>query len=44
MYQYDKAIPEFEKALEIYDNWETKPFWVLNYTHLGNAYHETGQV
>ena len=43
MLQYDKAIPEFEKALEIYDKWETKPFWILNYTPLGKAYHETGK-
>jgi tetratricopeptide (TPR) repeat protein len=43
MLQYAKAIPEFEKALEIYDKWETKPFWILNYTPLGKAYHETGK-
>jgi len=41
--QYNKSIPEFEKALEIYDKWESKPWWVLNYTLLGYAYHETGQ-
>lgn len=28
LYQYDRAIPEFEKALEIYDNWDMKPPWV----------------
>ncbi len=41
--QFDKAIPEFEKALKIYREWEIKPFWVANYTSLGLAYHETGQ-
>jgi tetratricopeptide (TPR) repeat protein len=43
LYQYDRAIPEFEKALEIYDNWGIKPPWVENYTNLGLAYHKTGQ-
>jgi tetratricopeptide (TPR) repeat protein len=43
LYQYDKAIPEFEKALEIYDKWDLKPWWIYNYTLLGDAYHETGQ-
>jgi len=41
--QYDKAIPELEKALEIYEKWDSKPSWVLNYVVLGNAYHKTGQ-
>ena len=41
--QYDKAIPEFEKALEIYDKWDSKPWWVLTYTSLGLAYHITSQ-
>ena len=41
--QYDKAIPEYEKALEIYKKWGIKPFWILNYTYLGTAYHKTGQ-
>jgi tetratricopeptide (TPR) repeat protein len=43
LFQYDKAIPEFEKALEIHKKWNTKPFWVLNYAYLGTAYHKTGQ-
>ena len=41
--QYDKAVPEFEKALEIYDKMDVKPWWVYYYTNLGYAYHETGQ-
>jgi tetratricopeptide (TPR) repeat protein len=43
MSQYDKAIPEFEKSLEIYEKMKMKPWWVFNYTMLGWAYHETGQ-
>jgi tetratricopeptide (TPR) repeat protein len=41
--QYDKAIPEFKKALEVYERWGLKPMWVLNYTYLGIAYHRTNQ-
>jgi tetratricopeptide (TPR) repeat protein len=41
--QYDKAIPEFEKALEIYEKLDIKPWWIYNYTELGYAYHQTGQ-
>ena len=41
--QYDEAIPEFEKALEIYNKWGSKPLWAPNYTMLGLAYHKTGQ-
>ena len=43
LYQYDKAIPAFKKALEIYDRWDMKPPWVFNYTNFGLAYHKTGQ-
>jgi tetratricopeptide (TPR) repeat protein len=42
LYQYEKAIPEFEKALEIYNKWDSKPMWVFNYTWLGTAYHKAG--
>jgi len=41
--QFDKAIPEFKKALEIYKKWSVKPSWINNYTNLGFVYHETGQ-
>ncbi len=41
--QYDKAIPELEKSLEISENWGIKPSWSFNYTALGKAYHKTGQ-
>jgi len=41
--QYDKAIPEMEKVLEMYNKWDIKPSWVYDYTLLGNAYHKTGQ-
>jgi tetratricopeptide (TPR) repeat protein len=43
LYQFDKAIPQFEKALEIYDKWGTKPIWVYDYLALGYAYYKTGQ-
>ena len=43
IHQYEKAIPEFEKALEIYKKWGRKPLWAYNYTLTGLAYHETGQ-
>ena len=39
--QYDKAIHEFKKTLEIYKRWESKPFWVYSYSYLGLAYHRT---
>jgi TolB-like protein len=28
--QYSKAIPELEKALEIYEKWDSKPLWSIN--------------
>jgi tetratricopeptide (TPR) repeat protein len=43
LYQYDKAIPEGEKALEIYKRWNSKPETVWFYTNLGLAYHKTGK-
>jgi tetratricopeptide (TPR) repeat protein len=43
LYEYDKAIAEDKKALQIYKKWDSKPLWVYNYTNLGYAYHETGQ-
>jgi tetratricopeptide (TPR) repeat protein len=41
--QYDKAIPELERSLEIYKKWDSKPSWVMNYVVLGESYHKTGQ-
>jgi tetratricopeptide (TPR) repeat protein len=41
--QYEKAIPEFEKALEIFNKMDTKPFWGAFYYELGQAYHKSGQ-
>ena len=40
--QYDKAILELERALKLHDKWGGKPYWVSNYTALGNAYHQMG--
>ena len=41
--QYDKAINALEHAQEIYDRWGSKPWWVINYSSLGFAYHKTGK-
>jgi tetratricopeptide (TPR) repeat protein len=41
LHQFDKAIPEYEKALEIYKKWGVKPDWIFNYTYLGESYHNT---
>jgi tetratricopeptide (TPR) repeat protein/AraC-like DNA-binding protein len=41
--QYEKAIPELEKALEIYDKWDIKPKFAILYSTLGRVYHKTGQ-
>jgi len=40
---YSKAVPEYEKALEIYKKWGIKPMMAENYSKLGFAYHKTGQ-
>jgi tetratricopeptide (TPR) repeat protein len=41
--QYDKAIPEYEKALEIYSILGIKPQFTGNYSHLLFIYHKTRQ-
>ena len=41
--QFDKAIPYYEKALEIFDDIKMKPWWIYYYLELGYAYHETSQ-
>jgi tetratricopeptide (TPR) repeat protein len=43
LHQYDKAIQELVKVLEIYKKWDSKPSWIYDYTMLGYAYHKTGQ-
>jgi tetratricopeptide (TPR) repeat protein len=43
IFEYDKAIPEFVKALDIYHKLRMKPWWIYNYTELGYAYHNTKQ-
>ena len=43
LFQFDKAIPEYQKSLEIYDKLGIKPAWAFNYTQLGEAYNKTGQ-
>lgn len=41
--QYDNAIQALEKALELYNKFGIKPWWIHNYVLLGKAYHETNQ-
>ncbi len=41
--QYDKAISEYEKSLEIFKKRGIKPMWVFSYTRLGLAYNKTGE-
>ena len=43
LFQYDKVIPGYEKALKIYEKWDSRPIWVYSYVELGEAYHKTGQ-
>ena len=40
---YDLAINEYEKELEIYEKWDSKPRWINCYIDLGEAYNKTGQ-
>ncbi len=42
LHQYDKAIPELEKTLEIYKSWNTRPLNAYYYEELLSAYHLTG--
>jgi|WetSurMetagenome_2_1015567.scaffolds.fasta_scaffold15858_2 tetratricopeptide (TPR) repeat protein len=41
--QYDKAIPYYEKVIEIYNKWGLKQDWIFDYTYLGESYRKTGQ-
>jgi tetratricopeptide (TPR) repeat protein len=43
LFQYDKEIPGYEKALKIYKKWGSKPPWIFSYNQLGIAYHKTCQ-
>lgn len=43
LHQYAKATSEFEKELQIYENWGIRPRWVNSYISLGEAYHIAGQ-
>jgi tetratricopeptide (TPR) repeat protein len=43
LFQYDKEILGYEKALKIYKKWDSKPPWIFSYNQLGIAYHKTGQ-
>jgi tetratricopeptide (TPR) repeat protein len=39
---YDLAIAEYEKELEIYKKWDSKPRWSASFSGLGTAYHKMG--
>jgi len=41
--QYDKAIPEFERSLELFNKWGIKPYMNVWYICLADCYHLTGQ-
>jgi tetratricopeptide (TPR) repeat protein len=43
LHQYDKAIVELGKGLEIFKKWNSKPFWSMHYYALAMAYCKTGQ-
>jgi tetratricopeptide (TPR) repeat protein/AraC-like DNA-binding protein len=43
MMEYEKAIPEFEKALGLFHKFGTTPYWGAFYYELGISYHKTGQ-
>jgi len=43
LHQYDKAIPELEKSLDIYRKWGIRPLWSPSYISLGDSYNKTGQ-
>lgn len=41
--QHKSAIPEYEKALEIYKKWGVRPMMIYNYTTLIESFHQTHQ-
>jgi tetratricopeptide (TPR) repeat protein len=41
--QYNMAISEYEKVLELYKKWGVKPYWILDYIDLGEAYYKAGK-
>jgi len=43
LFQYDKEIEGYERALKIYKQWGSSPPWIYSYSQLGTAYHNTGQ-
>ena len=43
MLQFEKAIPLYEKSLDLFDKLDMKPWWIYNYIQLGYAYHQIGQ-
>jgi tetratricopeptide (TPR) repeat protein len=43
LHDYFKAIPVYEKALDLYSEWNSKPIDAVAYYWLGYTYHKTGQ-
>ena len=43
LFEYEKAIPQYERALDIYKKWGSKPDYSVYYLLLGHAFHNTGQ-
>ena len=43
MNDYEKAIPEFQKVIDLYQKWNVKPPWPGNYSALAFAYYQTGK-
>jgi TolB-like protein len=43
MNDYEKAIPEFQKVIDLYQKWNVKPPWPGNYSALAFAYYQSGQ-
>jgi tetratricopeptide (TPR) repeat protein/TolB-like protein len=41
--QYEKAMPEAEKALDIFKEWGSRPSTIWYYTTLGSIYQKTGE-
>jgi TolB-like protein/Tfp pilus assembly protein PilF len=43
MFDYEKAIPEFEKVIDLYKKWDVKPPWPGVYSAMIFVYYQSGQ-
>ncbi len=41
--EYENAIPEYKRSLEIWDRWSIRPRWAYSYSNLAIDYHHTGR-